>query len=116
MRYLPLTNADREAMLADIGVGHIDELFADIPEKARLKDLLDLPKAATRLGIDPAGLAPAPHQVDGKRHRCIEVRGSFVTGVPGFDIGHHTFTQVVRQRMRHGKSPPHTLNHLQTDL
>ena len=52
MRYLPLTNADREAMLADIGVGHIDELFADIPEKARLKDLLDLPKAMGELEVE----------------------------------------------------------------
>jgi hypothetical protein len=36
--------------------------------------------------------------------------------MPGFDIGNHTFTQVVRQRRRHGKSPPHTLNHLKPDL
>ena len=51
MRYLPLTIADREAMLADIGVGDIDDLFADIPEKARLKDLLDLPKAKGELEV-----------------------------------------------------------------
>ncbi|MCC0048954.1 MAG: aminomethyl-transferring glycine dehydrogenase subunit GcvPA [Rhodobiaceae bacterium] len=52
MRYLPLTIADREAMLADIGVGDIDDLFADIPEKARLKDLLDLPKAKGELEVE----------------------------------------------------------------
>lgn len=56
---------------------------------------LAMPKAATRTRINSAGLAPAPHQVDGERHRCIEVRSSFVTGMPGFDMGHHTFTQVV---------------------
>lgn len=36
MRYLPLTQADREAMLAVIGAADIDALFADVPEAARL--------------------------------------------------------------------------------
>ena len=31
MSFLSLTNADREAMLAAIGVATIDELFRDIP-------------------------------------------------------------------------------------
>jgi hypothetical protein len=29
--------------------------------------------------------------------------------MPSLDIRHHTFMQVIRQRMRDGKSPPHTL-------
>jgi glycine dehydrogenase subunit 1 len=33
--YLPNTNADRSAMLREIGVGSIEELFQDIPEKLR---------------------------------------------------------------------------------
>ena len=36
MRYLPLTDADRAAMLATIGAPDIDALFADVPEAARL--------------------------------------------------------------------------------
>jgi glycine dehydrogenase subunit 1 len=36
MRYLPLTPADRAAMLATIGVRSIDDLFTDVPESARL--------------------------------------------------------------------------------
>ena len=32
MRYLPLTDADRRAMLAKIGVADIDALFADVPD------------------------------------------------------------------------------------
>ena len=36
MRYLPLTDADRRAMLARIGVADIDALFADIPKDKRL--------------------------------------------------------------------------------
>jgi glycine dehydrogenase subunit 1 len=36
MRYLPLTQTDREAMLATIGAADIDALFVDVPESARL--------------------------------------------------------------------------------
>ena len=36
MRYLPLKNQDRSAMLATIGAASIDDLFIDIPEEARL--------------------------------------------------------------------------------
>ncbi len=36
MRYLPLTQPDREAMLGVIGAPDIDALFADVPESARL--------------------------------------------------------------------------------
>ncbi|RKO66641.1 aminomethyl-transferring glycine dehydrogenase subunit GcvPA [Desulfofundulus salinus] len=45
MRYIPNTPADRQKMLADIGVGSVEELFADIPEQVRLKRELDLPDA-----------------------------------------------------------------------
>ncbi|SNR87813.1 MULTISPECIES: aminomethyl-transferring glycine dehydrogenase subunit GcvPA [unclassified Azospirillum] len=37
MRYLPLTETDRSAMLATIGVDSVDALFRDVPEQARLK-------------------------------------------------------------------------------
>jgi glycine dehydrogenase subunit 1 len=43
MRYLPLTPADREAMLATIGVASIDDLYRDVPKEARLDGLVDLP-------------------------------------------------------------------------
>lgn len=36
MRYLPLTQPDREAMLKTIGAADIDALFIDVPESARL--------------------------------------------------------------------------------
>jgi glycine dehydrogenase subunit 1 len=46
MRYLPLTDADRKAMLAKIGVADIDALFDDIPPDKRLNgQRLDLPNA-----------------------------------------------------------------------
>jgi glycine dehydrogenase subunit 1 len=45
MPYIPHTDADREAMLATIGVSSIDELFRDIPENLRVQGQLDLPPA-----------------------------------------------------------------------
>jgi glycine dehydrogenase subunit 1 len=43
--YLSLTDADREAMLAAVGVSSVDELFRDIPEGMRLARELDLEPA-----------------------------------------------------------------------
>jgi glycine dehydrogenase subunit 1 len=42
VRYLSLTEADREAMLAEIGVDSVEELFRDIPEAVRFDGRLDL--------------------------------------------------------------------------
>jgi glycine dehydrogenase subunit 1 len=54
MRYLPLTEADRKAMLGKIGVADIDALFADIPKEKRLEGLVDLPKAKGELEVERA--------------------------------------------------------------
>jgi glycine dehydrogenase subunit 1 len=40
--YLSLTEADREAMLAEIGIDSVEELFRDIPEAVRFDGRLDL--------------------------------------------------------------------------
>ncbi|MCH8239916.1 MAG: aminomethyl-transferring glycine dehydrogenase subunit GcvPA [Proteobacteria bacterium] len=52
MRYLPLTDADRQSMLASIGVQNIDELFADIPAEVRLKELANLPRHAGEMEVE----------------------------------------------------------------
>jgi glycine dehydrogenase subunit 1 len=54
MRYLPLTDSDRRAMLARIGVADIDALFADIPESKRLEGLVDLPEAQGEMEVERA--------------------------------------------------------------
>ncbi|WP_026906678.1 aminomethyl-transferring glycine dehydrogenase subunit GcvPA [Paucisalibacillus globulus] len=41
-RYLPMTETDKQEMLDTIGVSSTDELFSDIPEKVRLKEVLNL--------------------------------------------------------------------------
>jgi glycine dehydrogenase subunit 1 len=52
MRYLPHSDADREAMLARVGVASIDDLFADIPADRRLDGLLDLPATKSEIEVE----------------------------------------------------------------
>jgi len=54
MRYLPLSDADRAAMLARIGVNSIDELFADIPAGVRCQELPALPLAQGEMQVERA--------------------------------------------------------------
>jgi len=44
MRYLPKSPAERQQMLADIGVASIDDLFTVIPEEYRITADLDVPR------------------------------------------------------------------------
>jgi glycine dehydrogenase subunit 1 len=60
MRYLPLTDSDRRAMLAAIGVPSVDELFRDVPAAARLSGpVAGLPDHMGELQVERllAGLA-----------------------------------------------------------
>ena len=53
MRYLPLTEADRSAMLAVIGAGAIDDLFVDVPAEARLSGPIGgLPFHASEVAVE----------------------------------------------------------------
>ncbi|HNT29696.1 MAG TPA: aminomethyl-transferring glycine dehydrogenase subunit GcvPA, partial [bacterium] len=47
MDYVPHTPEDQKQMMKTVGISSIEELFADIPEKYRLKKLLDLPAPLT---------------------------------------------------------------------
>src|SRR5215469_13672462 len=96
MRYLPLTESDRRAMLATIGVSSIEALFADVPREARLDGLLDLPRAQGELEVEralgaiaarnmPAGSVPSflgagiyRHHVPAAVDHLIQ-RGEFLT-------------------------------------
>jgi len=51
MRYLPLTNTDREEMLAKIGVRHVDDLFKDIPS-GDLNPEIDLPRHKSEMEVE----------------------------------------------------------------
>lgn len=52
MRYLPLTDADRQLMLKKIGARSIDELFKDVPKAAWLSEPVDLPRHMGELEVE----------------------------------------------------------------
>lgn len=53
MRYLPLTTADRHAMLAAIGAKSIDDLFVDVPAEAQLAGpIAGLPNHASEMVVE----------------------------------------------------------------
>ncbi len=53
MRYLPLSDADRSAMLEKVGAGSIDELFRDVPDGLLLKQPIDgLPLHASEMAVE----------------------------------------------------------------
>ena len=51
MRYLPKSPAEREEMLAALGVKSVEELFSTIPEAYRLKEPLNLPPAMSEAEV-----------------------------------------------------------------
>ncbi|MBP7583717.1 MAG: aminomethyl-transferring glycine dehydrogenase subunit GcvPA [Spirochaetes bacterium] len=59
MDYTGITERELSEMLAAIGVKGIDDLFADIPESIRLKELLDLPAPLSDIEVEKlvAGMA-----------------------------------------------------------
>ena len=55
MSYISLTDSDREAMLAAVGVQSVEELFRDIPEGVRFRRELEVPPATRTSGGSRAG-------------------------------------------------------------
>jgi glycine dehydrogenase subunit 1 len=52
MRYLPLTDTDRQSMLATIGAGSVDALFADVPHAAHRDGNVDLPRHQSEMQVE----------------------------------------------------------------
>ncbi len=53
MRYLPLTNTNRQAMLGVVGANSIDDLFVDVPAEARLDGPIHgLPNHASEMAVE----------------------------------------------------------------
>lgn len=46
MRYISISPEQKEQMLKELGLKHIEDLFSSVPAKLRLKEPLDLPAAA----------------------------------------------------------------------
>ena len=96
MRYLPLTPADRQAMCDAIGVKSVDDLYRDVPVKARREGHVDLPLTASEFEVEQrisrlaaknltAATAPMFIGAGGYRHHvpasvdALIQRGEFLT-------------------------------------
>jgi glycine cleavage system P protein (glycine dehydrogenase) subunit 1 len=82
MRYLPLTEADRRAMLAKIGVPSIESLYRDVPERVRLKQPVDLPPHQGEIEVERAILAMARKNLGTSRAPSFLGAGAYRHHVP----------------------------------
>ena len=88
MRYLPLSDTDRSEMLRVIAAGSVDELFCDVPEKARLKGpIRGLPDHASELAVE--------------RHMTALARKNIVAGEVPFFLGCGAYRHHVPASVDH---------------
>ncbi len=88
MRYLPLTQPDRDAMLSVIGVSSINDLFVDVPEAARLDGPVHgLPNHASELSVE--------------RHMTALARQNTVAGEVPFFLGCGAYRHHVPASVDH---------------
>ncbi len=81
-KYIPATDAEREEMLKTVGVGALEELFADIPAAVRLNRPLEMPPALS----DPELMAHLRSLADANLHSdravCFLGAGAYDHYVP----------------------------------
>ncbi|MDZ7894040.1 MAG: aminomethyl-transferring glycine dehydrogenase subunit GcvPA [Sphingobium sp.] len=88
MRYLPLTDADRSAMLSVIGAPSVDALFVDVPEAARLSGpVAGLPDHASELAVE--------------RHMSALARKNLSAGEAPFFLGAGAYRHHVPSSVDH---------------
>ncbi|WP_374296675.1 aminomethyl-transferring glycine dehydrogenase subunit GcvPA [Sphingomonas sp.] len=88
MRYLPLTDTDRSAMLSVIGASSVDDLFVDVPEAARLSGpIAGLPNHASELAVE--------------RHMTALARKNLVAGEVPFFLGCGAYRHHVPASVDH---------------
>jgi glycine dehydrogenase subunit 1 len=83
MRYLPLTQADREAMLGAIGANSIDDLFVDVPSSAQLDGpIRGLPAHASEMVVERHMSALARQNMAASHHPFFLGAGAYKHHVP----------------------------------
>jgi glycine dehydrogenase subunit 1 len=83
MRYLPLTQPDRQAMLATIGAKSIDDLFIDVPEEARLSGpIAGLPMHASEMAVERHFSSLARKNMAASHHPFFLGAGAYKHHVP----------------------------------
>jgi glycine dehydrogenase subunit 1 len=88
MRYLPLTDADRGAMLRTIGASSIDDLFVDVPAVAQLDGpIVGLPAHASEIAVE--------------RHMSALARRNLAAGEAPFFLGCGAYRHHVPASVDH---------------
>jgi glycine dehydrogenase subunit 1 len=83
MRYLPLTQTDRQAMLATIGANSIDDLFVDVPAEAQLDGpIAGLPMHASEMAVERHFSALARKNMAAGHHPFFLGAGAYKHHVP----------------------------------
>ncbi len=82
MRYLPLTEADRQTMLARIGAPTVDSLYGDVPAKALLKSPVDLPMHMGELEVERSISGLAAKNLGTGSYPCFLGAGAYRHHVP----------------------------------
>ncbi|MDQ3078285.1 MAG: aminomethyl-transferring glycine dehydrogenase subunit GcvPA [Pseudomonadota bacterium] len=88
MRYLPLSEADRSAMLKKVGASSIDDLFTDVPVEARLTGPIEgLPMHASEMAVE--------------RQLSVMARKNMVAGEVPFFLGCGAYRHHVPASVDH---------------
>jgi glycine dehydrogenase subunit 1 len=83
MRYLPLTQSDRNAMLDVIGAANIDALFADVPAEARLAvPIAGLPNHQSEMAVERHFSALARKNMAASHHPFFLGAGAYKHHIP----------------------------------
>lgn len=88
MRYLPLTQSDRQSMLATVGANTIDDLFIDVPQEARLSGPI-------------AGLAMHASEMAVERHFNLLAAKNMAAGDYPFFLGAGAYKHHVPASVDH---------------
>ncbi len=83
MRYLPLTDTDRQSMLATIGVDSVDDLFGDVPAEARLSGpIAGLPNHVSEMAVERHFSALARQNMAASHHPFFLGAGAYKHHIP----------------------------------
>jgi len=82
MRYLPLSDQDRRAMLGVIGAQSIDDLFVDVPKEGRLSHPLDLPAHQSEAAVEAQIKSFAKANLSPSQAPCFLGGGAYRHHIP----------------------------------
>jgi glycine dehydrogenase subunit 1 len=82
MRYLPLTDADRDQMLAATGVSSMEDIYCDVPVEALLAKTIDLPPHQGEMEVERAISAMAAKNLNAAEAPSFLGGGAYRHHVP----------------------------------